>query len=225
MSEMKISQPRQIMPYAHIKDPMSALSHFIGFLLFILLTPVLLSKAGIFHDDLMTMTGSSIYCLSLIILYGASSAYHTFFLPEEKTRILKKIDHISIFLLIAGTYTPICLCLLKEKGLSLLIGIWTLALAGIIMKLFWIYCPRYVSSIVYISMGWLAILKIRDVCSVLPGPGFFWLLSGGLLYTIGGIIYALKIRISEHWTQHEVFHIFVLLGSICHFIMVFFCVI
>jgi hemolysin III len=222
MSEFRLKQDQHIdlRPYVSIKDPISALTHFIGFIFSIILTPLLLSKAGIRYSDPIIMTGLSIYCLSSIILYGASTAYHTFLLPKDKTGILKRIDHISVFFLIAGTYTPICLILLKDR--ILLIAIWTMAIAGTIMKLFWIYCPKYVSSIVYISMGWLALFRMKEIYIALKGPGFFWLLLGGLLYTIGGIIYALKISISERWTQHEVFHVFVLLGSLCFYILIFF---
>ena len=225
MSEMRLNDPMKMVPYVKIKDPVSALTHFIGFLAAILSTPLLLSKAGIRYSDPLIMAGLSIFCLSMIILYGASSAYHTFLLPKEKTAILKRIDHISIFFLIAGTYTPICLITLKEKGTALLIGIWTMASAGIVLKLFWIYCPKYVSTAIYVFVGWLALLKIRDVFVSLGTYGFIWLLLGGIFYTIGGIIYALKIRISKHWSEHEIFHIFVLLGSLCHFIMIFFYVI
>jgi hemolysin III len=222
MSEFRLKQDRHIdlRPYVSIKDPISALTHFIGFIFSIILTPILLSKAGIRYSDPIIMTGLSIYCLSSIILYGASTAYHTFLLPKDKTGILKRIDHISVFFLIAGTYTPICLILLKD--MTLLVAIWIMAFAGTIMKLFWIYCPKYVSSIVYISMGWLALFRMKEIYIALKGPGFFWILLGGLLYTIGGIIYALKISISERWTQHEVFHVFVLLGSLCFYILIFF---
>ncbi|MCR4856352.1 MAG: hemolysin III family protein [Erysipelotrichaceae bacterium] len=222
MSEFRLKQDQHIdlRPYVSIKDPISALTHFIGFIFSIILTPIILSKAGIRYSDPIIMTGLSIYCLSSIILYGASTAYHTFLLPKDKTGILKRIDHISVFFLIAGTYTPICLILLKD--MTLLVAIWIMAFAGTIMKLFWIYCPKYVSSIVYISMGWLALFRMKEIYIALKGPGFFWLLLGGLLYTIGGIIYALKISISERWTQHEVFHVFVLLGSLCFYILIFF---
>ncbi|MBQ3994204.1 MAG: hemolysin III family protein [Erysipelotrichaceae bacterium] len=216
MSEIHYRYSR---PYISIKDPISALTHFIGFLASIFATPLLLSKAGILCSDPIKMIGLSIYCLSLIVLYGASSAYHSFILPHSKTRILKKIDHISVFLLIAGSYTPICLSLLNDR--NLLIIIWVLALCGIIMKLFWIYCPKYVSSIVYIVLGWTALLRIKAIYLALGQIGFFWLLTGGLFYTIGGIIYALHIKISDRWSEHEIFHIFVLLGSLCHYIMMF----
>lgn len=209
-------------PYITIKDPISALTHFIGFIASIIATPVLLSKAGLYRSDLTTMVAISIYCLSSILLYGASSAYHSFLLPEKKTGILKRIDHCSIFLLIAGTYTPICLLSIRDNGgMALLTAIWIAAIIGIFIKLFYVYCPKYVSSIIYISMGWMALFKIAAIRTALTETGFFWLLTGGLFFSIGAIIYALKIRISDSWSEHEIFHIFVLLGSLAHFIMVF----
>ena len=221
MSEMKINIENQFKPCIRIKDPVSALSHFIGFLLAIILTPVLLSKAALYYSDTLSMASLSIYCLSLIILYGASSAYHAFVLSPNGTRILKKIDHVSIFLLIAGTYTPICLLKLKQDGILLVKIAWIIALLGTILKLFWVYCPKYVSSILYIAMGWTALFKIGAIHAALAGPGFMWLLLGGAFYTIGGIIYALKISFSRNWSEHEIFHIFVLLGSFCHYLMIF----
>ena len=222
MSELSLQAYRKDPnSYSHIKDPVSTLTHIIGFILSIFSTPLLLSKAGIRHSDIVIMAGLSIYCLSMIVLYGASSAYHAFLLPEKGMKILRKIDHISIFFLIAGTYTPICLILLGKNGKALLLLIWILAIAGMTMKLFWIDHPKYISSILYISMGWLALIRIKDIYHALNGPGFFLLLFGGLLYTIGGIIYALKIRINDKWSEHEIFHIFVLLGSLCHFLMIY----
>lgn len=210
-------------PYISIKDPISTLTHFVGFLAAIFLTPVLLSRAGMHSSDLKDLVGLSIYCLSMILLYGASSAHHAFVLPEKQTRILRKIDHISIFLLIAGTYTPLCLSVLDPAdGMQLLKAIWLIALAGILMKAFWITCPKYVSSITYILMGWLAIWKITAVYKAMGLSAFIWLLAGGIFYTIGGIFYALKISFSKDWSEHEVFHLFVLFGSLCHYIMICF---
>lgn len=224
MSEMRIRQLNRLenKPYISVKDPISALTHFIGFIASIFFTPVLLSKAGISNSDPLLMVCLSIFCLSLITLYGASSAYHTFVLPERYTTILKKIDHISVFFLIAGTYTPLCLNALGKDGLVLLCIVWATAILGTVLKLFWVYCPRYVSSIIYIFMGWLAIMKIRTIYLTLDPRGFILLLTGGILYTLGGIIYAFKIRISKDWSEHEVFHILVLLGSLCHYLLIFF---
>ena len=224
MSEIKMKQPVQtdLRPCIRIKDPISALTHFIGFIAAILSLPLLLTKAAVRSDDISTMIGLSIYGLSLIVLYGASSAHHSFILPERGTRALKKIDHICIFYLIAGTYTPLCLNLMKDvQGKHLLIAIWIAAAVGTLIKFFFVYCPKYVSSILYIAMGWFALFRITTLYHLLGKGGFLWLLAGGVFYTIGGILYALRFRLSEKWGEHEIFHILVLLGSLCHYILIF----
>lgn len=206
------------------RDPISAISHFIGFILAIIATPILLIKAAYNNSNLISLISLSIYMLTMIILYGASSSYHSFNISKTFNRILKKIDHISVFLLIAGTYTPICLILLKDKiGMRLLIAIWSIAILGIIFKLFFVYCPKYISSIIYLMMGWLCIFVFPELFKLLPLKAFLLLLIGGLFYSIGAIIYALKPKIlnNEYFTNHELFHIFVLLGSIMHYLFIF----
>ena len=223
MKEMTLRELNRLdnKPLFSVKDPISALTHFVGFIGAIIVTPLLLSKAAIDQKDTADLLGLCIYSLSMIMLYGASTSYHTFLLPTKPARMLKKFDHMSIFLLIAGTYTPICLNLNPSAGIPMLIAVWVVGILGIIMKAFWVYCPKYVSSIVYIAMGWIAIFRIKDIYYSLGKLGFFWLLLGGIFYTIGGIIYARKWRISRDWGNHEIFHLFVLLGSICHFILIF----
>ena len=209
-------------PMFSVRDPISALTHFIGFILAIIAGPILLIHVALHDGSLRDLIGVAVYSLSMILLYGASTSHHSFVLPTRPDRVLKKLDHMSIFVLIAGTYTPICLSALPEgSGIPLLVIIWITALAGIVLKGFWIYCPKYVSSIIYISMGWLAILKIRSIYYALGTIGFFWLLLGGVFYTIGGIIYARKITFNKDWGNHELFHLFVLMGSLCHYIMIF----
>lgn len=223
--ELKLKELNRLenKPYISIKDPISTLSHFIGFVAAILLTPVLLIRAGMRSSDLKDLAGLSVFCLSMIVLYGASSAYHAFVLPAGPERILRKFDHISIFLLIAGTYTPLCLSVLDPfNGMQLLKAIWLIAFIGIVMKAFWINCPKYVSSVTYILMGWLALWKISAVYQAMGSGAFLWLLMGGILYTIGGVFYALKISFSKDWSEHEIFHLFVLLGTLCHYIMIYF---
>ena len=207
-------------PLFSVRDPISALTHFIGFLAAIILTPLLLAKTCTKLSSLDRFAAYSIYCLSMITLYGASSAYHAFLLPQTPSRVLKKLDHMSIFLLIAGSYTPICVCALnRSDGITLLITVWIIALAGILLKAFWVYCPRYVSSIIYIAMGWVALFKIRAVFTALSPAGFYWLIAGGAMYTAGGIIYALKFSLNKDWGAHELFHLLVLAGSACHYVM------
>ena len=183
MSEVTIKDK----PYTSIKDPISTITHFIGFVAAILLSLILVAKAA-FKGELLSTISIIIYSLSLIVLYGASSAYHFFNLSETVNRRLKKFDHIAIFYLIAGSYTPICINTIAadERNLILII-IWSAALAGTILKLFWVYCPKYVSSIVYIAMGWTALLKIRSFYLGLSTGGFILLLTGGILLLRKGV--------------------------------------
>ncbi|MDY5845465.1 MAG: hemolysin III family protein [Bariatricus sp.] len=209
----------------HIKDPGSAITHFIGMLMAIFAAVPLLIKAA--HEpEHIYLISLTIYAASLILLYAASTTYHTFICSKRITTILKKIDHMMIFVLIAGSYTPICLLVLEPKtGLMLLTLIWGIAIAGILIKAFWVYCPKWVSSILYIGMGWTCVLAFSQILNNLTRSEFAWLLAGGIIYTIGGIIYALKLPIfnSKHknFGSHEIFHLFVMGGSACHFIVMY----
>ena len=125
--------------------------------------------------------------------------------------------------MIAGTYTPVCVIALGTKGYGLLVAVWLLAIAGIIFKLFWVTCPKWLSSIMYIGLGWLVIFNMSSLIDALSIAQFIWLLIGGLFYTIGGVIYALKPKLFKKedltgFGNHELFHIFVMLGTACHFI-------
>lgn len=207
-----------------LRDPMSALTHYIA--LFMTMggaIPLLIKAADISTSNFWSML---VFCCSMMALYAASGIYHSVILPPAKVKIFKKIDHSAIFLLIAGSYTPVCTIVLTPKfGLPMLIAIWSLALIGIIVKLAWIYCPKWFSSVIYIAMGWLCIFCIRPIVNSITQAAFMWLLFGGVIYTIGGIIYALKLPIfnSKHkyFGSHEIFHVFVMLGSFCHFIFMY----
>ncbi len=208
-----------------IKDPGSAITHFIGMLMAIFAAVPLLIKAA--HEPKhIYLLSLSIYAVSLILLYAASTSYHTFDLSEKANTILKKIDHMMIFVLIAGSYTPICLLVLPPKtGFMLLALIWGIAIAGIFIKLFWVFCPKWVSSILYIGMGWTCVLAFGQILNNLTPAEFGWLLAGGIIYTVGGVIYALKLPLfnSRHknFGSHEIFHLFVMAGSACHFIVMY----
>ena len=215
-----------MMKKKHIKDPGSAITHFIGMLMAIFAAFPLLIKAA--HEpSRIYLISLAIYAVSLIFLYAASTTYHTFDLSERVNTILKKIDHMMIFVLIAGSYTPVCLIVLGGKlGYSLLALVWGIAAVGMLIKAFWITCPKWLSSVLYIAMGWLCVLAFVPIFHALPRAGFDWLLAGGIIYTIGGVIYALKVPLfnSRHknFGSHEIFHIFVMLGSACHFIVMYF---
>ena len=209
----------------NIKEPGSAITHFIGMLMAVLAGIPLLIKAAAGHERIYLIS-AIIYIVSLILLYAASTTYHTFDLSKRANTILKKLDHIMIFVLIAGSYTPICLLVLEKRtGLPLLALVWGIAVIGIIFKLFWVYCPKWVSSVLYIGMGWICVLAFTQLLNTLSPAAFGWLLAGGIIYTIGGIIYALKLPIfnSKHkyFGSHEIFHLFVLGGSTCHFILIY----
>jgi len=205
-----------------LKDPGSAITHLIGFVAAIFATPVLLIQAMSNQADIFRLTGLAIFMLSMIALYGASSAYHSFNLTAKGNKNLKKIDHMMIFILIAGTYTPICISVIGGKtGILLLSLVYGIAVVGIGLKAFWVFCPKWVSSVIYIAMGWVCVLAFPQIYASLSRASFIWLLVGGILYTIGGVIYALKLKvfnsIHKHFGSHEIFHLFVLAGSFCHF--------
>ena len=209
----------------HVKDPGSAITHFIGMLMAVFAAVPLIIKAT--HEPSpIYVVSIAIYAASLILLYAASTTYHTFDRSEKVNTILKKIDHMMISVLIAGSYTPICLLVVGGRlGIILLAIVWSIAIAGILIKAFWVYCPKWVSSVLYIGMGWTCVLAFTQLLNSMSPAAFGWLLAGGLIYTAGGIIYALKLPIfnmkHKDFGSHEIFHLFVMGGSICHFVVMY----
>lgn len=209
-----------------MKDPGSAITHLIGCIMAVLAAAPLLLKAAR-EPDKINIIAMGIFILSMILLYAASTIYHTVDSTEKVNRRLRKMDHMMIFILIAGSYTPVCLIVLQNMtGYVLCAAVWAVALIGIIVKACWITCPKWFSSVIYIGMGWLCVFAFIPIVRALSPAGFGWLLAGGIIYTIGGIIYALKLPIfnSRHknFGSHEIFHLFVMGGSICHFIVMYF---
>ncbi len=209
-----------------MKDPGSAITHLIGCIMAVLAAAPLLLKAAR-EPDKINIIAMGIFILSMILLYAASTIYHTVDSTEKVNRRLRKMDHMMIFILIAGSYTPVCLIVLQNMtGYVLCAAVWAVALVGIIVKACWITCPKWFSSVIYIGMGWLCVFAFIPIVRALSPAGFGWLLAGGIIYTIGGIIYALKLPIfnSRHknFGSHEIFHLFVMGGSICHFIVMYF---
>lgn len=208
-----------------LKDPGSAITHFIGMMMALLATIPLLVKAAR-EPDWLHLFALSVFALSMFLLYTASTTYHSLDISAKVNRRLQKMDHMMIFVLIAGSYTPICLIALKgHTGKLLCILVWSVALVGIIVKACWITCPKWFSSVIYIGMGWLCVLAFSQIFHALSKPAFGWLLAGGIIYTIGGIIYALKVPIfnakHKNFGSHEIFHLFVMGGSACHFVTMF----
>lgn len=208
-----------------VKDPGSALTHFLGMLMTAGFAHPLFKRTAE-YGGLQNTFSMAVFLLTMFFLYTASTSYHTFDISKNVNRRLKKMDHMMISIMIAGSYTPVCLIVLKESvGIPMFIAIWSFALAGIIIKAFWIYCPKWFSSILYIAMGWTCVFGFKPLFSILPIQGFMWLLVGGIMYTVGGVIYAIKPKLFHKMTKnfgnHEVFHLFVLAGSICHFIFMY----
>ncbi len=208
-----------------IREPGSAITHFIAMIMAVFAAVPLLIKTGISAGG-RNFAAMVIFMSSMILLYGASAAYHTVNLTGKKLHFFKKIDHMMIFVLIAGSYTPVCLIVLDgQLGFRMLTLVWSIALVGMVIKACWVTCPKWFSSVIYIAMGWVCVFVFGRLWSTLPRAAFLWLLAGGIIYTVGGIIYALKLPIfnarHKDFGSHEVFHLFVMGGSICHFIFMY----
>ena len=208
-----------------IREPGSAITHFIGMMLALFAAVPLLVKAGV-SSGAKTFTAMAIFMASMVLLYGASAMYHSVNLSGRSLRIFRKLDHMMIFVLIAGSYTPVCLIVLGgDLGYTLLTLVWGIALGGMLIKACWITCPKWFSSVIYIAMGWVCLLVFGRLLDPLPTAAFLWLLAGGIIYTAGGVIYALKLPLfnSKHkdFGSHEVFHLFVMAGSACHFVFMY----
>ena len=208
-----------------IREPGSAITHLIGIILSVLATTPLLIKVAV-QDDHTAFIAMAIFMCSMVALYSASTIYHSVTVRDRILRVFRKLDHMMIFVLIAGSYTPICLIVLGGKsGYTLLAVVWGIALVGMTIKACWITCPKWFSSVIYIAMGWICLAVFGTLWNTLPHSAFLWLLAGGIIYTVGGVIYALKLPIfnakHQFFGSHEIFHLFVLGGSICHFIFMY----
>ena len=206
-----------------IKDPISGFTHLAGALLSVVGLFVLIIPAYQ-REEWIKFISFMLFGLSLIFLYSSSAIYHLLNLSEKKNIALRRIDHMMIYILITGTYTPICLVALWGGwGWSLLSVIALMALAGIILTLFVINKPRWVTVSIYITMGWMAVIAFVPIVRAIPISGVTWIVLGGLFYSFGAVIYALK---KPDWFPgifgfHELWHLFVLAGSLCHFWVIF----
>lgn len=209
-------------PYDSLR-PYSALTHGVGIVLALLALTVLLHMT--LNQSIVRITAVSIYAVSMLCLYTASTVYHSLNTSIQGRLFLRKLDHLMIYFLIAGTYTPVCLISLDGtiSGRVMLIVIWSMAILGSAFTLFWIKMPRILTSVIYLVMGWTAIFAIYPLHAVMSTLSFVMLLVGGILYSIGGVLYALKWpgRNNKYFGCHEIFHVFIVLGSICHFVMIY----
>ena len=211
-----------------IKDPVSGFSHLIGMGLSIAGLVLLIINAAKYGEGAWDIVTFTIFGSILVLMYLFSSLYHLLNLGETGTRVFKKFDHIMIYLVIAATYTPICLGPLRGPwGWSIFGVVWGLAVLGTILTAVWIKAPRWLTTSIYIAMGWLVIVMLYPLLNTFKRlnalSSLWWLLAGGIFYTIGGIIYGLKKApfTTKYFGFHEIFHIFVMLGSFCQFWFIF----
>lgn len=203
------------------REPINGFTHLPGIVLSVLGLMVLLHNSG---PAAINKAALIIYGGSLILLYTASTVYHLLPLGETGVARLRLLDHMMIYVLIAGTYTPFCVIALQGAwGWGLLIGIWSLAFLGIFTQSMWLTAPRWIGTLYYILMGWLIVIAVIPMLKVLPVAALIWLLAGGIAYSLGALIYARKKTVFNcHCLGfHEIFHLFILAGSILHFWMIY----
>ncbi|MBU8911243.1 MAG: hemolysin III family protein [Desulfobacterales bacterium] len=206
----------EIKYYSPIEEKINIISHAVGFILSNVALVLLLTHANR-HGDIWHVVSFGIFGASLIILYAASTVYHSVTKPELRSR-LRVIDHVSIYVLIAGTYTPFTLVTLNGLiGWTIFSISWGLVLIGIFLKLFYTGKYKLISTLMYVFMGWIIIFAIKPLINNLSSDGLLWLVAGGMAYTTGAILYSIK----KIKFNHAIFHILVLIGSGCHFVSVF----
>ncbi len=208
----------------HLREPINSLTHWVGAILSLFALIAMLTKGLINNASNVAIVSVVIFGISLILLYSVSATYHAVITSEKVIFRLRKLDHSMIFILIAGSYAPFCLIALGgSKGTVFFTTIASIALAGILFRMLWFNCPRWLQTALYIGLGWAAIFMIKPLSQVLSPISLFLLVLGGVLYTVGGVIYGIKPKKLQlgKFGFHEIFHIFIILGSLSHFICVF----
>ena len=208
----------------YLREPINGFTHLAGAILSFIGLLALVIKTALQGPSAVALTAVIIFGISMLLLYSASATYHLVVSTEKVISYLRRIDHAMIFLLIAGSYTPFCLIALKgTAGWVLFSVIIAIAIVGISFKLIWFNCPRWLSTGIYVLMGWLAIFLIGPLKKALSPQGLELLIIGGVFYTIGAIIYATKPNFlkSKYLGFHEIFHIFIIFGTLTHFLCVF----
>ena len=203
--------------YSPLEEKTNIISHTIGLILSVIALFLMLVRAN-GSGNILYIVSAGIFGLSMIALYSASTLYHSAKDPTVRAR-LRINDHATIYILIAGTYTPFTLITLNGwVGWTVFAVSWGMAITGVILKLFFTGRFSVLSTLMYVFMGWIVIFAIKPLVNNLSSAGLFWLFAGGIAYTTGAVIYSIeKIKFN-----HAIFHLFVLLGSFCHFISVYF---
>ncbi|MBU5627467.1 hemolysin III family protein [Oscillibacter sp. MSJ-2] len=212
--------------FHNAQDPVSCGTHALGAVLALIGGFLFLARAASGDGSAMAVSAAMCFCLSMIALYASSAVYH--FYPGDITsggvkRVLRKMDHSMIYVLIAGSYTPFSLVLLPQpKGQRFCLVLWGVAIAGILLKLLWINAPRVLSTVLYLIMGWAVVFVARDFLTI-GQPCLTLIALGGLCYSVGAVFYAVRRpNFSAEWTFHELFHLLILAGSFFHYLAVYF---
>lgn len=202
------------------REPFNAYSHLIGAIAAVIFTIFLMVKTSTYHVPFYLRLFFLIYGITVFLMFASSAIYHMVNVSQKKELFLRKLDHIMIYLVIAGSYTPVCaITLTGAWKISMLIGIWVFALFGFFSKIFWMNAPRWLSTILYLIMGWVAIILLPQMWNAVPKGFLIWLAIGGIFYTIGAIIYGTKKPnpYPEYFGFHEIWHLFVMAGAFSHF--------
>ncbi len=207
----------------YIREPVNSLTHLAGAVLSLIALALMLYKGIIRDIGAVGILSILIFGISMFALYTTSGIYHLVIAKEKILLRLKKLDHSMIFVLIAGTYTPILTYVTQGRQRIVMLSlIWGIALAGVLFKIFWINAPRWFYTGIYLGMGWISVFMIGRIYAAMGPRGIMLLLAGGLSYTAGAVIYGMKKPdISRHFGFHELFHCFVLTGTFFHFLMVY----
>ncbi|WP_042460356.1 PAQR family membrane homeostasis protein TrhA [Neobacillus dielmonensis] len=213
---------------SYIREPINGLTHLAGAILAFIGLLAMVIKTSVTTPSPLAITAVIIFGISMILLYSASATYHMVIAKEKVIAFLRRIDHSMIFVLIAGTYSPFCFISLNGKTGAILFSIIAaVAICGVVFKMVWFHCPRWISTALYIIMGWVVVFVFSPLAGRLAPAGLFLLVLGGIFYTIGAVIYGAKPKFLKfkNWGFHEIFHVFILLGSLAHFLSVYFFVI
>ena len=202
--------------YSKEEERLNIWSHGLGIILSLFALGLLMWKASL-YNEFYTYVSFFVFGISMICLYTASTTYHSATDPKKRFR-LKIFDHISIFIFIAGTYTPYALVTMRESnGWMIFFVVWGIAIFGALLKIFFTGRFKLLSTLLYVGMGWIVVFSFSSLSSNLGSDGVFWLIAGGIAYTIGAIFYS----IGRLKFNHAIFHIFVLIGTLCHFLSIY----
>lgn len=208
----------------YFREPINSITHWIGAILAVFALIAMLIKGFTNNISTIGLVSVIIFGTSMILLYSVSATYHSVISTDKVIKGFRRLDHSMIFILIAGSYAPFCLIGLGNRTGYIFFAVMIfVAIAGVVFKMCWFDCPRWLQTALYIIMGWSAVFVIKPLSLALSTAPIVWLVVGGVLYTVGGVLYGLKPKKFQFgpFGFHEIFHIFIILGSLSHFVCVY----